>query len=248
LLARKAKFFGVVVLFCICAGASGAWAAGIAFVGDSMSDGLWGAFVRMTAGKTCPTGFSLLREAQNGTGLARPDRLDWASHVLEISNEYAPDIFVMSIGLNDRQAIVATDGTHIPLGTQEWVDAYRERVRAFYQDATANGAEALIVGIPVLRDQRANDHAQLLNLIYEDVARRTPHVTYIPPWHLDGADGFVPYGPGPRGNVVQLRASDGVHFTTAGYDLLGIYLKPVLLNAMLSQGYAADTAPGCLDM
>ncbi len=245
---RRARIFGIVVLFCIVSGASSTWAHGIAFVGDSMSDGIWGAFVRLTAGKTCPTGFSLLREAQNGTGLARPDQLNWASHVLEISNELAPDIFVMSVGLNDRQPIILPDGTHVPMNTQAWIDTYRAQVQAFYLEATSNGALALIVGIPVLRDQAANDHAQMLNLIYEDVARRTPRVIYIPPWQLDGEDGFVPYGPGPRGNVVQLRASDGIHFTTAGYDLLGNYLKPVLLSAMLAQGYDRDTSPACLGL
>ncbi len=242
---RRTQFFGAVVLFCICSVSSAA-SAGIAFVGDSMSDGLWGAFVRMTAGKTCPTGFTLLREAQNGTGLARPDRLDWASHVLEISNQYAPDIFVMSVGLNDQQPIVAPDGTRTPLGTDAWITAYAERVRAFYVDATANGAIAVIVGIPALRDQQANEHVQLENQIYEAVARQTPHVMYVRPWQLEGADGFAPYGVGPRGTVVQLRASDGVHFTTAGYDLLGTYLKPVLLSAMITQGYAADTTSTCL--
>jgi hypothetical protein len=244
LFARRAKALIFFAFFSFLATAPSAAAAGIAFIGDSMSDGIWGAFIRMSAGRTCPTGFALYREAQNGTGLTRLDRFDWASHVAEISREHSPDIFVMSLGLNDRQPIVAADGGRVPMNTQAWVDAYRENVRRLYQQATANGALAFIVGIPVLRDEAANAHAQLLNAIYEDVARQTPNVGYVRPWQLAGETGFVSYGPGPRGNVVQLRASDGVHFTTAGYDLLGIYLLPVILAAMEAKGYG-EAAPAC---
>src|SRR5690606_33034687 len=90
--------------------ASPAAARGVAFVGDSMADGIWGAFVRLSASQPCPTDFGLYREAQNGTGLTRPDRMDWAEQVTSIGAERQPDIFLISIGLNDQQPIVRTDG------------------------------------------------------------------------------------------------------------------------------------------
>ena len=212
--------------------AAPAAARGIAFVGDSMADGIWGAFVRLSATATCPTDFGLFREAQNGTGLTRPDRLDWSAQIAAIQAERSPDLFVISVGLNDRQPIVLADGSRVPLGTQAWVDAYRQNVLNMVAHATSTGATAMMVGIPALRDEEANSHALLLNQIFEDVARTTQHVMYVSPWHLQGATGFSSFGAGPHGNVVQLRAPDGVHFTQTGYDLLGLYLRPVVVQAI----------------
>ncbi len=143
---------------------------------------------------------------------------------------------MISVGLNDRQPIVAADGSRVPLGTQAWVDAYRQNLLNMLTHATSTGATAMVVGIPGLRDDEANSHALLLNQIFEDVARHTQHVMYVSPWHLQGAAGFTSFGVGPRGNVVQLRAPDGVHFTQTGYDLLGLYLRPAVLQAMTDEG------------
>lgn len=216
--------------------ASPAAARGIAFVGDSMADGLWGAFVRLSAAQTtCPGDFGLYREAQNGTGLTRPDRMDWAEQITSIGAVRNPDVFLISIGLNDQQPIVRRDGTRVPLGTPEWVEAYRLNLQNLLGRATATGATAMVVGLPVLRDAAANAHAVLLNQIFEETARVMQGVVYVLPWHLEGSAGFTSFGAGPQGNVVQLRAQDGVHFTQTGYDLLGQYLKPVVLWVMSDQ-------------
>ncbi len=72
--------------------ATPALARGIAFVGDPMADGIWGAFVRLSAAGACPSDFGFFREAQNGTGLTRPDRLDWAQQITAIQAEMSPDL------------------------------------------------------------------------------------------------------------------------------------------------------------
>ena len=50
----------------------------IAFVGDSMADGLWGAmFRRLGKDKCLADKVKLLRKAKNGTGLTRLDQFNW---------------------------------------------------------------------------------------------------------------------------------------------------------------------------
>ena len=63
----------------------------VAFIGDSMADGLWGSFVRSFTREKC------LREhmdggryAKNGTGLTRTDGHDWAVQARKIAESYGP--------------------------------------------------------------------------------------------------------------------------------------------------------------
>src|SRR5438309_59202 len=44
-----------------------------------------------------------------------------------------------------------------------------------------------------------------------------------------GEDAFQSYGPDASGSRIQIRASDGIHFTTAGYDMVTAYLLPKII-------------------
>ena len=67
-----------------------------------MADGLWGAFFRMTGNQHCtPEELSLIRDARNGTGLARPDHFDWNTELDTLIGKSAPTLIFASIGLNE---------------------------------------------------------------------------------------------------------------------------------------------------
>src|SRR5579875_608129 len=67
----------------------------IAFVGDSMADGLWGAmFRRLGKDKCLSEKVKLIRKAKNGTGLTRLDQFNWVDEVAKIVEEAHPDLFV----------------------------------------------------------------------------------------------------------------------------------------------------------
>ena len=229
---------GVLVALAASLVASGANAAParIAFVGDSMADGLWGAFFRLTGNQHCsPDELGLIRDAKNGSGLARPDHFDWTAELDGLVKDQAPSLVVASIGLNDRQDLVMPDRTKFRLGTPEWLTRYKQNVADFYAHAGAGGAPVLIIGLPNLRDAAAEKHAEFVNGIFEDVARaqRDVAVTYVTPWRMANDDGsFASYGPDLNGATVQIRAPDGLHFTQAGYDVLGKYLEPAIGTAL----------------
>ena len=82
----------------------------IAFVGDSMADGLWGAmFRRLGKDKCLADKVKLIRRAKNGTGLTRLDQYNWVDEVGAIAADPGADLFVGSFGVNDRQSIVDVD-------------------------------------------------------------------------------------------------------------------------------------------
>jgi len=210
--------------------------ATIAFVGDSMSDGLWGAFFRLTGNQHCSPGeLALIRDAKNGTGLARLDHFDWNAELDSLVAKNAPTLVFASIGLNDAQDLVMPDKTKFKLGSDAWLAQYKKNVADFYEHAGKGGAPVVIMGLPNLRDDGAEKHAELVNGIYHDVAagERDVSVTYIEPWHMANDDGsFASFGKNLNGQTVQIRAPDGLHFTQAGYDVLAKYLEPSVTRAL----------------
>ena len=122
-----------------------------------------------------------------------------------------------------------------PLGSDGWLAQYKQNVADFYEHAGKGGAPVVIMGLPNLRDDGAERHAELVNGIYHEVAanERDVSVTYIAPWHLTNDDGsFASFGKNLNGQTVQIRAPDGLHFTQAGYDVLARYLEPTVTQAL----------------
>ena len=82
----------------------------IAFVGNSMADGLWGAmFRRLGKDKCLAERLKLTRHGKNGTGLTRLDQFNWPAEVATLAEVPGVDLFVGSFGINDRQPIVEQD-------------------------------------------------------------------------------------------------------------------------------------------
>ncbi len=171
-----------------------------------------------------------MRDARNGSGLARPDHFDWNTELDTIIAKSPPSLIFASVGLNDAQDLVLADKTKLRLGSEAWLKQYRQNVDDFYAHAGAGGAPVMIIGLPNLRDAKADAQAQIVNGIFADEAKTAKvEVTFVPPWTMANDDGsFASFGPSLSGPTVQIRAPDGVHFTQAGYDVLAKYLEPAL--------------------
>ena len=70
------------------------------------------------------------------------------------------------------------------------------------------------------------------------------NVQYVEPWRLkqEGIDAFASYGLDRSGRTVQIRTSDGEHFTVAGEDLVAAYLYPKIAAAFEQMGTRLDRA------
>jgi uncharacterized protein len=216
----------------------------IAFAGDSLVDNYWSGITRVIAANAClKTSVELGRFARNGTGLTRGDKLYWPREVRKIGETFKPDLFVLSVGINDRQFIIDGEGARTAWGAPDWTDKYRAQVLAFLKGAVASKAVVLLVGLPVMRDSTDNADAQEKNKIFVETvaavaAGGASDVAYVEPWTLkpSGPDPFASYGPDRNGRMMQIRTADGQHFTVAGEDLAAAYLYPKIVTAFAHKG------------
>ncbi|WP_158816179.1 GDSL-type esterase/lipase family protein [Methylocapsa sp. S129] len=212
----------------------------IAFVGDSMADGLWGAlFRRLGKDKCLADRIKLIRKAKNGTGLARLDQFNWVAEVGAMAKDGGPDLFVGSFGINDRQAIVDASRVRTEYDAPDFDTRYQSFAEDLVRNAIAGGASILVAGLPVMLDPAANADARNKNRLFAaavaDVG--SPLAAYVKPWSSQaGDDEYKPYLPNADNRLVQFRANDGVHFTTTGYDQVMDYFYPFIMNSLKLRG------------
>ncbi|HLH10432.1 MAG TPA: SGNH family hydrolase [Methylovirgula sp.] len=185
----------------------------------------------------------VLRDARDDSGLVRDDFYDWtkAAHDLVTSGQKI-NVAVILIGSNDHQPLHDASGTYDP-GTPKWQEIYAARVEAIaaiFHDAKI---PLIWVGLPIMKSDRFSTEMAALNDIYRERASKNG-ATYVDIWQAFGDDRgqYSPYGPDVNGQVVRLRALDGVHFTKAGAVKLASFVAPnirQILDAGKPQGDAA---------
>jgi hypothetical protein len=217
----------------------------IAFVGDSMADGLWGAmFRRLGKDKCLAEKIKLIRRAKNGTGLTRLDQYNWIDEIATLVDSASPDLFVGSFGINDRQPIVEADKTRVEYPSPAFDARYGEILQDVLRAATAKGGSMLVVGLPVMLDADANADAMAKNKLFAAAvaAAGGERAAYAAPWSSQPApDEYKPFLPNAKNNMVQVRASDGIHFTTVGYDMVMDSIFPAILASLKQRGRDLST-------
>jgi hypothetical protein len=95
----------------------------------------------------------------------------------------------------------------------------------------ASGARIYWMELPVMRSPRFGADMEQFNEIFEDRAAANG-VTFVKTEGLaTGADGgYTAYGEDRFGRTRLLRAEDGIHFTMAGYELLGDRIAGAILG------------------
>jgi uncharacterized protein len=218
----------------------------IAFVGDSTADGLWGGVTGLIPREACLKGFELGRFAKNSTGLTRPDKFNWADEVKRIGESFKPQVLVMSLGLNDLQSVVERGKVTLE-NSPDYPARYKDRVTAVLRSATASGAALLWIGLPAMRDSATDRNAREKNNLFAEAITElaVPTVEFVEPWKLNrsGEDKFASFGPDQNGKMIQIRASDGAHFTPAGELLVAAYLWPKIVAILAKSG--AKLAEAC---
>jgi hypothetical protein len=156
------------------------------------------------------------------TGLARPEVFNWPAYLTEVVNRDKPDAVVLTIGSNDDQSLTG-DGGGQSFGTPEWIAEYSRRVGGLMDALTGSGETTLFwVGIPPMANgERFENRYTIINEIFEEEAKKRPgkvaFVDTVPVLSAFGG-GYTDYLTLDDGSVVQVRATDGIHFTREGGD------------------------------
>ena len=208
----------------------------VALVGDSMmAVGLSPVLLRHSAQNN---NLEMVKAFRSGTGLARPEVFDWMSEYPAMIGDTHPDTIIVAIGANDGQDFMEDDKP-LKFGSTEWITVYQTRVQAFLSMLTANGAHVVWIGLPPMKAAGYNARTALLNRIFFSVVSENPNAVWWNPAPYIGDDTgqYREFATQADGKVNRLRATDGIHMSNEGAELL----SPSLMN-WLNATPAAATA------
>jgi hypothetical protein len=186
--------------------------------GDSMMGTIAESFIDDSGGNPL---ISASQDFRIGTGLARPDVYDWPAAISHEMASANPDVVILVFGANDDQDM-EVGGQRFSLQTPAWQQEYTRRVNAVLA-AAANGIRQVIwLGIPAVQRPRLNQTKDIINSIVAAAEPTHPNVTYddVGPL-LDGpGNSFSTYHNDAGGKAMTVRASDGIHITLDGANLV----------------------------
>lgn len=195
--------------------------ATIFVAGDSLSFEFGTSLYRIAAGE------HVYKAAGNGTvdfrvssGLTRPDYFNWPAALGNDVQRFNPQIVVLMLGSNDNQTIAAPNGHTYAFGSAGWKTEYHRRVGAVMDQLIAANRWVVYVGVPILATR--DDQWPIINEVIEQEAAKRSRAVYIDSFTLfqDPNGKYTQYLPNSKGQLVEVRTADGIHFQRAGGDLL----------------------------
>jgi len=167
-------------------------------------------------------GIELHRYGKYSTGLNKIDYFDWYSYTDQLIDTIEPDILIIMIGANDGQGIVSVDGKNISFkDADNWNNSYRERVVRYLQLTNHRVKYIYWVGHPIPRDTNFYEKFERMNLIYKEECAKYPNAIYVDSWTRFSVDGkYSATLIDSQGVERTVKASDGVHLTTHGGNIL----------------------------
>jgi uncharacterized protein len=174
------------------------------------------------------------------SGLASDNVRDWPARFAQEQTQYQPEAIVFMVGANDAPIVgSALDAT----GAPAWEAKYRSQVDRMMDLLVGGPAERTVfwIGSPPL-GTRYNHGAQEVDRVMREEATKRPTVVYVDAYGLFASNGQYSVSlPDAKGNRVQMRTDDGVHFTVAGAQYLAEHVYK-LLNARWK--LAGQATPG----
>ena len=169
---------------------------------------------------------SVLRRGNDNSGLVRSDYYDWMKAAREIADDpKKPDMAVIMIGGNDRQALTADTGAQEPL-SPKWREIYGGRVEELIQLFKEKNIPVVWVGLPVMQPTAYSAVIAQINEIFRSSAAKAG-VPFIDLWDkfTDEHGQYSAFGPDENGQIVKLRSADGIHFTDAGSRKVALFVE-----------------------
>ena len=168
-------------------------------------------------------------EAWGGTGLARPDVFDWPAFVADNPPAPAPDAIVVLLGANDGQGMASPEGW-LAFGAPEWDAYYAALVGGFMDQLLALSRRVYWVGQPIMGGPNLDSRTRHISRIVREQAALRLEARFVEAYSVfQGEDGgFAVVLPDAQGNLVTVRSTDGIHYTTAGGQRLAQAIWEVL--------------------
>jgi len=162
-------------------------------------------------------------ESRLSTGLTRPDLYNWFDRFEQELAQH-PNVVVLSFGADDEHDYMSglPSGVTIgKLGSPSWVREYRRRVEGVTQEFNAHGIYVVWLGAPIPRGGGYVYGFRVVDRIFRAVAAtHAPMTAYIDTWRMFSTKSgrYADYLRAPNGQLVRMRATDGIHYEPAAGD------------------------------
>ena len=210
--------------------------------GDSLSGQLGPAMGDVLGGKPA----TVMTDEHVGTGLARPDVIDWPTELkFDMSHDH-PEVVVLIFGGNDNQDLRTSTGWVYISHFAEWKAEYQRRVAQIMNIVAQPGVSVYWVGMPVMDRPDLQKIVPVVNHIVRlEAGARPGKVTYINSNRVLAKPngGYAIYLPNPGGGEEQVREGDGVHFTRAGAARIAHLMLPLFETERHLLGPPPTTLP-----
>jgi uncharacterized protein len=183
------------------------------------------------------------RRARSSSGIVRDDYYDWNKVLQELlASPEKVDLLVMMIGSNDRQPLRDETGSH-EFRSDRWREIYVKRLDDLNDLVRAKRIPMIWVGLPVMQSQRLSADLLYINGLLRERAARAG-MSYVDIWEGFANDQgqYASSGPDVNGEIVKLRAADGVHFTKAGARKLGFFASKDITLQLNKERTGTDIA------
>ncbi|HXT38374.1 MAG TPA: DUF459 domain-containing protein [Chloroflexota bacterium] len=186
--------------------------------GDSLTGYLGPILINEAASAGPVRGFV---DTHNGTGLTRPDFVDWSLVAQQQVAAYHPDAVVVMMGGNDFQNMTLPNGAFFQAGTPAWTKEY-ERRAAICMRIWSQGGKSRVywLSMPPARDPSWAYDDGKINVALEAAAALVPGAEYVnilgPVTKAGHYTDFI-YD---HGQAVLIREVDGVHLNVAGSTIV----------------------------
>jgi hypothetical protein len=170
-------------------------------------------------------------DSHNGTGLTRPDFVDWSIVARQEVKSDNPDATIVLIGGNDFQNMTLPNGKFFLAGTPAWTREYERRAVICMRIWARQGNRRIYwLSVPPARDASwAHDDVQI-NLALRRAAARVPGAEFVDVLgpvtdHGRYAD-FVKV----NGEETLIREPDGVHLNISGSVVVAQEMRRLLVR------------------
>jgi len=212
--------------------------ATIAVVGDSLADGLWGAIYRSFM--ECKT-VSVLRVTTVSDGLTRTSPEDWAQRIGDaLDQRLAADVVLVQVGANDIRPI-RNGSTRALFADPAWDAAYGERTRTLAEQLADRTKKLIWLGLPIVGDEGLEEDYRHITKLQQTAVGgvREAYFVDIHQGTKFGSESFTPNGD-VNGELRQLRASDQIHFTDIGYNMVLSIVSDDIVAVLKAKDADAD--------
>ena len=194
----------------------------VAVIGDTLAQWLAGGLSEAYVGAPDVT---IVSRARDSSGLVREDFYDWPKALRELVAGNHLDALVVMIGSNDRQPLRGPAGLEEPLSTA-WDGLYAKRIDALIGIAQEKKIPLVWVGLPIVKNDRYAQAVDAINAI-ERARTEASGGRFVDVFDAfaDEKGQYSAFGPDVNGQIVKLRAGDGIHFTPAGARKLAHFVE-----------------------